>query len=120
MMNIKLLCLLLLLITNFTYAATRSQQPVIINNNNNYGTPQDSSNANQAASTPSCGGGNQNNIYDPRVPPAGTYVQKNGKGNTTNVYTTGENKAYYVDSNCNNNSSPTIQPYINVTPPTSN
>lgn len=54
-----------------------------------------------ADQTPQCGGGNQNNIYDPRIPPAGVYSKENSDGSSDTLYTTGEKKPYYVDSNCN-------------------
>ena len=80
----------------------------IINNNN--GT----ANSNPSQPIQQCGG-NQTNIYDPRVPPAGSYVIQNGNGSSTDLYTTGEKKPYYVDSNCNNTSSNTpVQPYVFV------
>lgn len=77
-----------------------SDQTVI---NNSTGQPQ------QAA--PQCGG-NQNNIYDPRVPPEGAYVVKNGDGTSNQIYTTGEKKPYYVDNYCNQPYSSQAQPYI--------
>ena len=61
-------------------------------------------------------GGNQNNIYDPRVPPAGSYVIKNSDGSSQDLYTTGEKKPYYVDSNCNQ-AQTTTQPNVWVQPP---
>ncbi len=75
-----------------------SDQTVI---NNSTSQPQQ-----QAA--PQCGG-NQNNIYDPRVPPAGAYVVQNGNGTSNQIYTTGEKKPYYVDNYCNQPNN--VQPY---------
>lgn len=66
---------------------------VVVNNNNNQQQP-----------TQQCGGGNQNDIYDKRVPPAGTYVLQHGNGSSDTLYTTGEKKPYYVDSNCSSTS----------------
>lgn len=92
--------------------------PIIINNNvppqaqapaqmppQGYGPQQQT-----AQST--CPPANQNNIYDPRVPPAGVYHSQSGT-----VYTTGEKKPYIVDNNCNSSSTPTVQPYINLPSP---
>ncbi len=78
---------------------------VIINNN----APAPSQPAQPTQPTPQCGG-NQNNIYDPRVPPAGSYVIKNSDGSSQDLYTTGEKKPYYVDSNCGQQQ--TVQPYV--------
>ncbi len=59
-------------------------------------------------------GGNQNNVYDPRVPPAGSYIIQNSDGSSNQLYTTGEKKPYYVDnSGCNSNVAP-VQPYAFV------
>lgn len=63
--------------------------------------------------TPQCGG-NQNNVYDPRVLPEGAYVIQNSNGSSNQLYTTGEKKPYYVDnSGCNSNVAP-VQPYAFV------
>lgn len=64
--------------------------------------------------------GNQNNIYDSRVPPAGVYTTREADGSSNTTYTTGEKKPYYVDNNCNNAPTPPIQPIIqpNVNLPT--
>jgi len=70
---------------------------VNINNNNSGGR--------QTAAP--CPPANQNNIYDPRVPPAGVY-----RNQQATPYTTGEKKPYITDNNCNNN-----QPFVVVTPP---
>lgn len=67
----------------------------------------------QAQQSP-CPPANQNNIYDPRVPPAGVYTQRNGDGSSSTTYTTGEKKPYIVDNNCNTNPAP--QPYVAITP----
>jgi hypothetical protein len=68
-------------------------------------------NAAPAQAAPQCGGGNQNNIYDPRIPPAGVYTKENGDGSSDTLYTTGEKKPYYVDSNCNQ-SAAAAQPIV--------
>lgn len=75
--------------------------PTIINNNNG---------SSQAPQTSPCPPANQNNIYDPRIPPAGVYESQNPDGSYSTTYTTGEKKPYIVDNNCNNGS--TTQPYV--------
>lgn len=89
----------------FASIALAHAENVVINNNSS------------APSQPiqQCGGGNQNNIYDPRVPPAGSYVIKNSDGSSQDLYTTGEKKPYYVDSNCNQQQ--VAQPNVWVQPP---
>lgn len=67
-------------------------------------------NAAPVQSAPQCGG-NQNNIYDPRVPPAGVYSTRNSDGSSNTVYTTGEKKPYYVDNYCNQPTS-AVQPVV--------
>ncbi len=61
-----------------------------------------------------CPPANQNNIYDPRVPPAGVY-----RSSDSTIYTTGEKKPYLTDNGCNTN--PQAQPYVytqSPSPPT--
>lgn len=83
---------------------------IVINNNP---APPQSNEAPPPPPPPAQQGGgcppaNQNNIYDPRVPPAGVYHTSNA-----DTYTTGEKKPYIVDNNCNNNSAqPTPQVYV--------
>lgn len=83
--------------------------PVIINNNTGQ-TPTNQ--VSSAAPQYQCPPGNQNNIYDPRIPPAGVYRNKD-----STTYTTGEKTPYYVDNGCNNNTAPVIQPYVNTPSP---
>lgn len=78
---------------------------------NNYGTAPSEQGPPPPAQAP-CNG-NQNNIYDPRVPPAGAYVIQNGDGSSNQIYTTGEKKPYYVDNPCGqNNQNQAIYPQI--------
>jgi hypothetical protein len=58
-----------------------------------------------------CPPANQNNIYDPRVPPAGVYSNRGPNGSYNTTYTTGEKAPYLTDNGCNNNST-TAQPYV--------
>ena len=100
--KIRAVCMMsIFLLTNQAVLAD-----TIINNSNSSGS---------AKSQPvqQCGG-NQNNIYDPRVPPAGSYIIQNSDGSSNQLYTTGEKKPYYVDSNCNNTSTAPAQPYVFV------
>ena len=60
--------------------------------------------------------GNINHAYDPRVPPAGSYIIKNSDGSSQQIYTTGENKPYFLNNNCNNNAIAPIQPYVAIPP----
>ena len=79
---------------------------VTVNNNNSspgYNQP--------AVAVPTCPPANQNNIYDPRIPPAGVY-----RSQSSTTYTTGEKKPYITDNNCNNSTAP-AQPYVFVQPP---
>lgn len=79
--------------------------PVVINNNASPSQQQPS------ASASPCPPANQNNIYDPRVPPMGVYQSQNPDGSYSTTYTTGEKKPYITDNNCNNNSN-NVQPYV--------
>lgn len=74
---------------------------VIINNAPNSNQP----------TQPKCNA-NQNDIYDPRVPPAGVYYTRNPDGSGTQTYTTGEKKPYITDNNCGGTSTPIVQPII--------
>jgi hypothetical protein len=96
-------CLALLL--SF-FLAMPAYSDSIVNNYSSGGAPQ--------AATSPCPPANQNNIYDPRVPPAGTYKVQNGDGSSQTIYTTGEKKPYITDNNCNNNSVGPISPYVNA------
>lgn len=117
-MNIKKLAwVIVFLATSQAYA---QNAPIIINNNQTAPAPQQSQ---QQASQPGSGSGgcnaNQNDIYDPRVPPAGAYNTKNSDGSSEQLYTTGEKKPYITDNNCGSSSQqPIIQPYVNFQPPT--
>lgn len=99
----KAFLILSFLFTNLSMTA--AQADTIINN---YSTTPDNSQKSQAASAP-CPPANQNNIYDPRVPPAGVYRHKN-----STTYTTGEKKPYITDNNCKTEN--TRQPYVIVRP----
>lgn len=90
----------------FAGTVLAADPPVVINNNN-----QNSANR-PAQPTQQCGGGNQNDVYDPRVPPAGAYDIKHADGSSEQLYTTGEKKPYYVDDYCNQTTSPYVQPNI--------
>lgn len=81
-------------------AAAVYADPVTVNNSNSQ--PQ------QQVVVPTCPPANQNNIYDPRVPPAGVYQSDSGT-----TYTTGEKKPYITDNGCNNSTN-TAQPYVFV------
>ncbi|RDI39954.1 hypothetical protein [Aquicella lusitana] len=103
-MQTKILCELacfLGLIVSYS-SAYADQINVNMNNNPNTGQPQQ-------VVVPQCPPANQNNIYDPRVPPAGVYQSQN-----STTYTTGEKKPYITDNNCNSNTN--TQPYVFVNP----
>lgn len=86
--------LILIFLSTASYAET-------INNNISTGSSQP---------VYTCPPANQNNIYDPRIPPAGVYHTQSGT-----VYTTGEKKPYITDNNCNSGGG--YQPYVYATPP---
>lgn len=92
----------LALVIAFIWAPVYADQTTI-NNNTAPNNPQQ-------IVVPQCPPANQNNIYDPRVPPAGVYQSQSGT-----TYTTGEKKPYIVDNNCNNSTAP-AQPYVFVQP----
>jgi DNA segregation ATPase FtsK/SpoIIIE-like protein len=79
--------------------------------------PQQQAQAQQqpAPPSPQC---NVNQVTDPRVPPAGSYVVKNGDGSSNDVYTTGDKKPYYVDNPCANGGSggTSLPPQVFVQP----
>ncbi|MHB1947027.1 MAG: hypothetical protein ACYCQI_02790 [Gammaproteobacteria bacterium] len=91
-----------------------SADPVIINNNTN---PAPQQQAQQQPQQAPCRA-NQNDIYDPRVPPAGVYSTRFQDGSSSTVYTTGEKKPYITDNNCGSSTTqPIVQPYINTPSP---
>ena len=60
-----------------------------------------------------------NQVTDPRVPPAGSYVVQNANGSSNNIYTTGDKKPYYVDNPCgsaNGGGSANLPPQVFVQP----
>lgn len=61
--------------------------------------------------------GNQNNIYDSRVPPEGTYTIQHTDGSSEHIYTTGEKKPYYVGDPCGSSNSTQAMVYPQVTTP---
>lgn len=103
-MRISLAFVSLLIFSTLTYADN------VTINNTQAPAPQPQQQAQQSPCPPA----NQNDIYDPRVPPAGVYTQKYSDGSSQTTYTTGEKKPYIVDNNCNANPAP--QPYVAITP----
>lgn len=93
-----------------------SADPVIINNNTNTAPPQQAAPQDNSQQLPPCRA-NQNDIYDPRVPPAGVYSTRFQDGSSSTVYTTGEKKPYITDNNCGSSTSPIVQPYVNMPSP---
>ena len=94
-----------------------AQNHVTINNNTGQPMPPDTAPPPPQQQQPQCANANQNNIYDPRVPPAGVYTTRNGDGASSTTYTTGEKKPYIVDNNRNGSSSPQAMPQVYVQPP---
>lgn len=92
----------ILFVTTFFLAGSVLADQPVINNNNSNGSP---------TVVQQCPPANQNNIYDPRVPPAGVYKTDNGDGSSSTTYTTGEKKPYITDNNCNSTAA-TVQPYV--------
>lgn len=92
-------------------SSVQAEQTVI----NNYGTQAPNNAQSQSPCNNATNYNQAQSSYGTNTPP-GTYTIKHGDGSSETVYTTGDKKPYLVDNGCNN-STPIVQPYINVPSP---